>query len=177
MPLCKLQNLRSATKWGIVFGSETLMSSQQFNTKNKLNFQKIPFDCSPLEIFSKLYRESESAYLLESIEGPKKLAEYSFIGFNPIATIQVTNGNAIMQNEQTIMLSFIDTGIGIEQQHLSQIFDPYFTTKTGRRAFGLGLVLSKQIIMQHNGHIEVESRLNDGAKFKIYLPIKNSSIN
>ncbi len=101
MPLCKLQNLRSATKWGIVFGSETLISSQQSKTKNKLNFKKIPFDCSPLEIFSKLHKKSESAYLLESIEGPKKLAEYSFIGFNPAATIQVTNGNAIMQNEQT----------------------------------------------------------------------------
>jgi anthranilate synthase component 1 len=56
---------------------------------------------SPLEIFSKLYQHYENAYILESIEGPKKLAQYSFIGFNPAITIQIKNGEAVTRNEKT----------------------------------------------------------------------------
>jgi len=84
-----------------VFGSATSTSHQLIETNHKLKFKKISFDLSPLEIFSKLYKHSENAYLLESIEGPKKLVQYSFIGFNPTATIQVKNGEAVTRNEQT----------------------------------------------------------------------------
>ncbi len=68
---------------------------------NPLSFKKINFENSPLEIFSKLYKQYPTAYLLESIEGPKKLAQYSFIGFDPQLTIQVKNGIALTRNERT----------------------------------------------------------------------------
>ncbi|HLN88515.1 MAG TPA: anthranilate synthase component I [Candidatus Binatia bacterium] len=55
----------------------------------------------PLEIFSKLQRHFENAYLLESIEGPKKLAQYSFIGFDPKATVQITAGKAKIIHNKT----------------------------------------------------------------------------
>jgi anthranilate synthase component 1 len=67
----------------------------------QLKFKKIPFKITPLEIFSKLYNHYENAYLLESIEGPKKLTQYSFIGFNPAITITVKNGEAVTNNERT----------------------------------------------------------------------------
>lgn len=84
--------------WGIVFGSE------QTNTKlviHKLNYKKIPFTLSPVEIFSKLQKHCKTAYLLESIEGPKKLARYSFIGFEPRLTVAVKNGEVGLCNEIT----------------------------------------------------------------------------
>jgi anthranilate synthase component I len=55
----------------------------------------------PLEIFSKLLKHYENTYLLESIEGPQKLAQYSFIGFDPKTTIQITNGKAQITNNQS----------------------------------------------------------------------------
>ena len=65
-----------------------------------LKFKKIPLQNSPLEIFSIIYEHYKTAYLLESIEGPKKLAQYSFIGFDPQLTIRVKNGKALVRNEK-----------------------------------------------------------------------------
>jgi anthranilate synthase component 1 len=89
------------TTWGIAFGSATTTTHALIKEKHKLKFKKISSTYSPLEIFSKLYKHTENTYLLESIEGPRKLAQYSFIGFNPTATIQIKNGIAVTRNERT----------------------------------------------------------------------------
>ena len=68
---------------------------------SQMKIKKISFNKSPLEIFSKLYNHYENAYILESIEGPKKLSQYSFIGFNPELTIIIKNGEAITHNKRT----------------------------------------------------------------------------
>ena len=68
---------------------------------NPLTFKKSSYTQQPFEIFSKLQSHYKNAYLLESIEGPKKLAQYSFIGFNPKITIQVKNGKAKITNNKT----------------------------------------------------------------------------
>ena len=67
--------------------------AQQTTAKpdNPLKIKKITFTKQPLEIFSKLQKQYETTYLLESIEGPEKLAQYSFIGFDPKTTIQAKN--------------------------------------------------------------------------------------
>jgi len=93
-----IQNLRSNTAWGIVFGSK---QSQAQIEAYKLNYKKIPFTKSPLEIFSNLYKRYKTTYLLESIEGPRKLAQYSFIGFSPRLTLEIKNGEAEICNEKT----------------------------------------------------------------------------
>jgi anthranilate synthase component 1 len=67
----------------------------------QLTIKKISIKKSPLEIFSKLYNHYENAYILESIEGPTKLSQYSFIGFNPELTITIKNGEAITHNQRT----------------------------------------------------------------------------
>ena len=67
----------------------------------RLKFKKLDFKEPPLEIFSKLYNHCENTYILESIEGPEKLSQYSFIGFNPVTTITIKNGEAVTHNERT----------------------------------------------------------------------------
>ena len=62
--------------------------------------KRISFEKPPLEIFSKLYNNYESTYILESIEGPKKLSQYSFIGFEPTLTITIKNGEAVIRNKR-----------------------------------------------------------------------------
>jgi anthranilate synthase component 1 len=66
-----------------------------------LSFKKIRLQNSPLEVFSKLNKHHPTAYLLESIEGPKKLAQFSFLGFDPKLTIQIKNGIVTTRNPQT----------------------------------------------------------------------------
>ena len=67
----------------------------------QVKYRKIPFAQSPLEIFSSLNKKYKTAYLLESIEGPKKLAQYSFIGFSPKVLIQIKDGEARIHSEET----------------------------------------------------------------------------
>jgi anthranilate synthase component 1 len=93
-----VQNLRSNMTWGIAFGSQ---QSQAQLEAHKLKYKKIAFTKSPLEIFSKLHNYYETTYLLESIEGPKKLAQYSFIGFDPRLIIEIKNGEAEIRNTKT----------------------------------------------------------------------------
>jgi two-component system, NtrC family, sensor histidine kinase HydH len=64
-----------------------------------------------------------------------------------------------------------DTGEGIPEKNLSNIFNLYFTTKA--RGTGLGLSIVQQIVSQHNGNIYVESREKEGTKFIIELQNKN----
>ncbi|MCW3998496.1 MAG: anthranilate synthase component I [Candidatus Bathyarchaeota archaeon] len=61
----------------------------------------MPFAETPFTIFSKIHNNSKKAYILESMEGPKKLAEFSFIGFNPKITIEIKNKQAIIFDERT----------------------------------------------------------------------------
>ncbi|HUL53116.1 MAG TPA: ATP-binding protein, partial [Opitutaceae bacterium] len=67
-----------------------------------------------------------------------------------------------------VHLSVADTGTGIKSEHLSKIFDPYFTTK--QQGSGLGLTTVYSIVRKHNGHIEVESELGRGTTFHFWLP-------
>ena len=67
-----------------------------------------------------------------------------------------------------VHISVADTGTGIKAEHLSKIFDPYFTTK--QQGSGLGLTTVYSIIRKHNGHIEVESELGRGTTFHFWLP-------
>lgn len=68
------------------------------------------------------------------------------------------------------ILSVSDTGVGMDSETVAKIFDPFFTTKTGLQANGLGLTIANDIIRQHNGFIEVESRPDIGSRFNVYLP-------
>jgi signal transduction histidine kinase len=61
-----------------------------------------------------------------------------------------------------------DTGVGIPPEHLSRIFDLYFTTK--ERGTGIGLSMVYRIIQMHDGEIEVQSTPGRGATFRVLLP-------
>ncbi|MDP2276623.1 MAG: ATP-binding protein [Nitrospirota bacterium] len=69
------------------------------------------------------------------------------------------------------VVSIEDTGGGIAPDIMSHIFDPFFTTKGIGEGTGLGLSVSKGIVEQHGGMIEVDSEIGAGTTFKIKLPL------
>jgi PAS domain S-box-containing protein len=72
-------------------------------------------------------------------------------------------------NEESITISFKDTGIGMTEEVKTRVFDPFFTTK-GTLGLGLGLSESYRIVERHLGHLDVESRIDFGTTFLVTLP-------
>lgn len=84
------------------------------------------------------------------------------------------NGGSILisariENEH-IVISVEDTGVGISEENLGKLFKPFFTTK--ERGTGLGLAICKRFVELHGGHIFVESKVGYGTKFIIKLPVE-----
>jgi signal transduction histidine kinase/putative methionine-R-sulfoxide reductase with GAF domain len=77
----------------------------------------------------------------------------------------------ISEDDEWIILSFQDSGVGIPGEDLNKLFDPFFSTKEG--GIGLGLSIAHRIIDQHHGKIEVESAPGKGTLFTVWLPIHN----
>jgi PAS domain S-box-containing protein len=73
-----------------------------------------------------------------------------------------------------ITVSIQDSGCGIKAEHLSRIFDPYFTTKD--KGSGLGLATAYSIMKRHDGLITVESEIGKGSTFHLYLPASRARI-
>jgi signal transduction histidine kinase len=67
-----------------------------------------------------------------------------------------------------------DTGIGMSEQVLRKIFVPFFTTKDIGQGTGLGLPVVHGIVTSHGGSIKVESKVNQGTRFEIQLPVTES---
>jgi signal transduction histidine kinase len=93
--------------------------------------------------------------------------------------IEATSGNGKIMvktrsfmkpgGEPYVQIEFTDTGSGIPEEYLEDIFNPFFTTKS--TGSGLGLSISNQIIQDHRGYIDVESQLGEGSSFFINLPV------
>ncbi len=75
-----------------------------------------------------------------------------------------------------IILSIQDSGIGIPEISMKNIFTPLYSSKPITKHWGIGLALTHRIIMAHEGKIEVESHERAGTNFKIFLPDMNKYI-
>jgi signal transduction histidine kinase len=73
-------------------------------------------------------------------------------------------------NEKEVVLRVRDDGKGMEERTVKQIFDPFFTTKRHQGGTGLGLSIAYGIIKEHQGRIDVESKVGVGTTFCIYIP-------
>ncbi|MEB3293644.1 MAG: cache domain-containing protein [Synechococcales bacterium] len=77
-----------------------------------------------------------------------------------------------LSDENWVAIAIQDNGIGIPEAIRHQLFDPFFTTKPVGKGTGLGLSISYQIVVdQHHGQLDCRSRLGEGTKFVIKLPI------
>jgi two-component system, NtrC family, sensor kinase len=76
----------------------------------------------------------------------------------------------IEDHETNSHILITDNGSGIEESIMGKIFDPFFTTKKVGEGTGLGLPISYQIVKDHGGDIQVESKDKNGATFRIIIP-------
>lgn len=98
------------------------------------------------------------------------------IVMNAIDAMEETGGILevnLFEKSEMIALEIIDTGVGISEDKLEKIFEANYTTK-GSKGTGLGLRISRNVIEEVDGKIEVSSRVGKGTVFTIYLPVENS---
>lgn len=77
------------------------------------------------------------------------------------------------REREAVRLRVTDTGMGMNEEQLKQVFAPFFTTKP--KGTGLGLALVQQITADHGGHVECESAPGRGSTFTIFLPVQKNS--
>ncbi|QEM67109.1 PAS domain S-box protein [Geobacter sp. FeAm09] len=104
---------------------------------------------------------------------------------NGTGLITIETGSLILDDEycqlhpgaspgEYAMLAFSDCGSGMDDETLSHIFEPFYTTKPSGSGTGLGLSTVYGIVKQHNGYIDVQSTVGHGSVFRIYLPLHTS---
>lgn len=118
------------------------------------------------------------------IEGNKdELVELFTILLDNAIKYSQEKKSIVVDSEKTdgsVNISIKDQGIGITKEDIPHIFDRFFRTdsartKTDVQGYGLGLSIAKKIVDIHHGSITVESKLNQGSKFTIRLPLKQTA--
>ncbi len=114
---------------------------------------------------------------------------YDFDRMEQVLTNLVDNASRYTQPGDTIsihakstvdqqILIVKDTGVGIPSEHLEKVFERFYKVdaarKRGKQGTGLGLFITRMIIEAHGGHIDVDSRINEGTIFTITLPKKKA---
>jgi PAS domain S-box-containing protein len=99
-------------------------------------------------------------------QGGQLTVEISAAEFDAVTAAQMANARP----GSFVCMSVSDTGSGIAPENLPRIFEPFFTTKPAGQGTGLGLATVFGIVQQHQGWINVQSKLGKGTTFRIYFP-------
>lgn len=157
----------------------------RFAKKPELRLRPMPLHPLILEALSAHEPQAQPANIRFEVDWPQNIppvpvdAEgiyqvFSNLIKNSLQAMQASGGviriSATLEPEHLLM-RFEDTGPGIEEQNLSRIFQPFFTTK-GKQGTGLGLSVVKSIIEAHRGTISCRRRTGAGAEFVLRLPLR-----
>lgn len=114
---------------------------------------------------------------LPAVKGNKTEIQQVFLNLmsNSIHAMEKKIGNIRISTERVnddfAAMVVADEGVGIKQQDLKRIFDPFFSTKPSGKGTGLGLSIVQRIVERHNGRIVVKSKVGIGTTVKIILPL------
>jgi len=131
---------------------------------------KLDIDRKTIQVEKKYEKDVE----INTCGDIKKLRQAFFNIFNN--GCQAMNDNGVLTvnirpNGQDVSIDISDTGEGIPPAHMDDIFSPFVTSK--EMGIGLGLAISKKIIDDHGGTIQVQSRLSEGTTFTVSLPLND----
>lgn len=117
-------------KWGIAFGQNAQLTTYP---DHRLKLQRFPYSIDPLDTFRSLSQGVDYCYLLESADGPRRLAQFSFIGFSPSTIVRLKDGHyeVLTQNGRSN-----SKDVSAPLAFLRRILSENFTTYRGFRFVG-----------------------------------------
>ncbi|HOX77030.1 MAG TPA: HAMP domain-containing sensor histidine kinase [Bacteroidales bacterium] len=166
-----------------------LLLAQASNDLSELNVKPIRIDETIWQCREELIRRNENNHIIVHLDnsleddaaltfmGDEQLVRTMIINlmdngckYSPDHTVEVTIGADQLQ----LLLTFTDRGIGIPEEDLAHVFEPF---RRGQNAYpvkghGIGLSLVERIVILHNGSIEVDSQPGEGTTFRVFLPQK-----
>lgn len=98
-------------------------------------------------------------------------ASHAMTGQHGTLTVSLKNGPVGMDGKDWLELAVADTGVGIHEDIIDRIFEPYFSTKEKTSGTGMGLAMVHGIVNRQGGHISVESEVGKGSVFRVLFPV------
>lgn len=143
------------------------LASNISDTDATISYNQLPIvkgNCFQLEqLFEQLM--SNSLKYKQAASAPNIKIEHSIVSKEDIA------GNGMLGADNYYKISFIDNGIGFDQEHEHKVFELFAQLHSKEYpGTGIGLTICKRIVQNHNGAISVKSKINEGTVFDIYLP-------
>ena len=118
---------------------------------------------------------TDFAQSLPKIKASKNQLRQVFLNLVANARDAMPNGGSLIVatslGRENIEIKIADTGVGIKDEHISKIFDSFFTTKDSIKGVGLGLSVCYGFIKDHGGEVQVQSQVGKGTTFEITFPI------
>ncbi len=161
--------------------SQIIRGLLEFSREGFVNFEEVDINAAIEEMLGFMEKVMESHRVrvvkrlgrVPKVAGDKTMLQQVMVNLITNACQAMPQGGEIRittrSRDGSVEIKISDTGVGIEERHLSRIFDPFFTTKE-KDGSGLGLAVSHSIIKRHGGEITVESELGRGSTFIIVLP-------
>jgi two-component system nitrogen regulation sensor histidine kinase NtrY len=153
------------------FSNFASMPAQQNETLNVVEVVELALD-----IFNEEYIVFESQYpaIISSMDRSQLIRVITNLVKNAIQAIPENQAEkiikvAVKREQNQVVISVQDNGVGVSQDVISKIFEPKFTTKSSGMGLGLGII--KNIIENYNGTITFETQLGKGTTFRVTLPI------
>lgn len=137
------------------------------------------------EVLGFLSKEAEYRSIKISVDVPDEIPPFEsdrgrlqeiFLNLFNNAFAAMNNGGhlditAMREDENRVSITIADDGCGIAKEDLKRIFEPFFSTKTGREGTGLGLAITYGLIQEIGGSIRAESEVDKGTSFIVTLPL------
>lgn len=169
--LSEIERLERIVRDMMLYAGQQNLNRERVNLKNLIK-QSIVMLNQNIRERNIAIEESYNGELECMVDRDHMITVLNNLMFNAIESIG-TDGKvkiSVRGKEEEMEIEISDTGGGIEDEDLSKIFIPFFTTKN--KGTGLGLSITNRIIQKHNGRIKAENN-NGGASFYIHIPRDN----
>ena len=129
--------------------------------KYSISIQKVFGDVTLIYVDKRLVMEAIKNLILNAIDAMPDGGR-----------LTITTREDFLNGKNYVTLKVTDTGVGISEENIKMIYEPFFTTKIARKDTGLGLSITKKIVEGHGGFIKVDSSIAKGSTFSLYFPYR-----